>query len=290
MRIAIASGKGGTGKTTVAANLARVAAARGLSAAYVDCDVEAPNGHLFLKPDMAKRQPTNRMVPEVDPERCTSCGRCGQICQYSAIVPVGKKVLVFPELCHSCGGCIMVCRDGALSEGSRELGTLERGSSGALQFLHGVMTVGEASSPPLIRAVKNAAPKDGLVIYDAPPGTACAAVEAIRDADYVVLVTEPTPFGLNDLKLAVRLVRELELPCGVVINRSGMHDQETLAFCQTADIPVLATIADDRTVAEAYSRGELACDTIPAYRQTFEQLLDLLLHIESGSPTKTVCS
>jgi MinD superfamily P-loop ATPase len=273
MKIAIASGKGGTGKTTVATNLAWVAARNGHSVAYLDCDVEEPNGHLFLKPEISSSRPIGRLHPAVDEEKCAHCGLCGEICQYSAIVCVGEKVLVYPELCHACGGCVLVCAPGAITEVLRESGKLEIGQAGPVRFVHGVLRIGEAMSTHLIRQVKQAAPETDLVIIDSPPGTSCPVIESVRDADYVLLVTEPTPFGLNDLKLAVEMVRTMKLPLGVVINRAGSGDSQTAEYCRMQGIEVLATIPDDRRVAEAYSRGVLASEAMPEIRTRMEQLL-----------------
>ncbi|MGB9625553.1 MAG: ATP-binding protein [Phycisphaerae bacterium] len=273
MRIAVASGKGGTGKTTVATNLACVASLDGRTVAYIDCDVEEPNGHLFLKPGRLAGRPVTRPVPRVDESRCTQCGRCGEMCQYSAIVPLGATVLVYAELCHGCGGCSLVCPTGAISEVPREIGTLETGRSGDVLFTRGVLNVGEAMSTPLIRQVKNASPNADLTILDAPPGTSCPVIESVRGSDFVLLVTEPTPFGLHDLKLAVEMVRSLGLPLAVVINRSDTGDRNTWEYCAMQQIRVLAEIPDDRRIAEAYSRGELACKAVAACRPVFEELL-----------------
>jgi MinD superfamily P-loop ATPase len=225
MRIAIASGKGGTGKTTVATNLAQVASRNGRSVAYLDCDVEEPNGHIFLKPEITERKSVGNPIPQVDADACSLCGQCGEICQYSAIVCVGEKVLVYPELCHGCGGCLLVCPESAITEVSREIGVLETGRAGELQFAQGLLNVGEAMSPPLIKAVKSTAFQTDLTIVDAPPGTSCPVIEAVRGADFVILVTEPTPFGFHDLKLAVEMIRVLKLPMGVVVNQSSRRFQ-----------------------------------------------------------------
>ena len=273
MKIALASGKGGTGKTTVATNLAYVASRNGQSVTYLDCDVEEPNGHIFLKPEITRREPVGTLIPRVDEEKCTLCGKCGEICQYSAIVCVGQKVLVYPELCHACGGCQLMCPEDAITEVSREMGLLETGRAGPIHFVHGLLNVGEAKSPPVIKAVKAAAPKADLVITDAPPGTSCPVIESIRDCDFVVLVTEPTPFGLNDLKLAVEMVRALKLPFAVVINRADLGDRGVHAYCQKESIKVLVEIPDDRRIAEAYSRGELVCEALPEYQSLLEGLL-----------------
>ena len=273
MRIAVASGKGGTGKTTVATNLAYVASRDGQSVAYLDCDVEEPNGHIFLKPEIIDSRRVGSPIPKVDQEKCTACGKCGEICQYSAIVCIGQKVLVYPELCHGCGGCRLVCAADAISEVTRATGRVECGQAGPIQFVRGVLDVGEAMSPPVIRAVRRAAPEADLVVADAPPGTSCPVIESIRDSDLVVLVTEPTPFGLNDLKLAVDMVGALKLPFAVVINRAGLGDRETYLYCQRNDIDILAEIPDDREIAVAYSRGEMACEVIPRYASVFARLL-----------------
>jgi MinD superfamily P-loop ATPase len=287
MRIAIASGKGGTGKTTLATNLAWVAARDGRTVAYLDCDVEEPNGRLFLKPEITSRRPVGRLHPAVDEAKCTRCGLCGEICQYSAIVCVGEKVLVYPELCHACGGCLLVCGPGAIREVSRESGTLEMGHAGPVRFIQGLLRIGEAMSTRLIHQVKLAAPETDLVIIDSPPGTSCPVMESVRGADYVLLVTEPTPFGLNDLKLAVEMVRTMKLPMGVVINREGSGDGQTAEYCRVQGIEVLATIPDDRRVAEAYARGVLASETMPEIRTRMEQLLARLC---DATPLYEVCS
>lgn len=273
MKIAVASGKGGTGKTTVATNLAWLAARNGLATAYLDCDTEEPNGHLFLRPEIEDRREVTRMVPRVDTTRCTLAGQCSQICQFSAIVCLGQKVMVFPELCHSCGGCRLVCPTGAITEVPRALGVVEIGQAGELRFVQGRLNVGEASSPPLIRAVKQAAPPADLLLYDAPPGTTCPMMDAVRGADFVVLVTEPTPFGRHDLRLAFEVVRSLKLNCGVVINRALAGSTETRQFCQQARIPVLAEIPDVLAIAEAYSEGRLAVEAVPGMQRVFAKLL-----------------
>ncbi len=286
MKIALASGKGGTGKTTVATNLAYVASRNGQSVAYLDCDVEEPNGHIFLKPEITSSKPVGNLIPRVDEEKCTLCGKCGEICQYSAIVCVGQKVLVYPELCHACGGCLLVCPEDAITEVPREMGVLETGRAGPIRFVHGLLNVGEAMSPPVIKAVKAAAPEVELVITDAPPGTSCPVIESVRDCDFVLLVTEPTPFGLNDLKLAVEMVRALKLPFGVLINRADVGDRAVHRYCRDERIKVLAEIPDDRKVAEAYSRGELICEALPDYAALFAGLLKAVTEeVMGGQPT-----
>ena len=210
-----------------------------------------------------------RKIITIDEEKCDGCGRCGEACRFSAIVILGAKAITFPALCHSCGGCVMACPKKAITEGSREIGYIEQGWCGDLEFLHGYLKVGEAMSPPLIRAVKRQAAYDGVTIIDAPPGTSCPVIQAIRGSDYVILVTEPTPFGLHDLNLAVETVRQLGLPCGVVINRIGIGDARTHDYCAVHDIPVIGEIQDDRRLAEAYSRGELIIDALPHLQKEF---------------------
>ena len=283
-KIAVASGKGGTGKTTVATNLAFVASRDGRSVAYLDCDVEEPNGALFLKPQITETRPVLVSVPRVDLGKCTGCGQCGKICQYSAIVTMNKDVLVFPELCHGCGGCWLVCPAGAITESYRQTGRLELGQAGEMCFVQGVLNVGEAMSPPVTRAVKDAAPKVDLLVIDSPPGTSCPVIEGVRDADFVLLVTEPTPFGLNDLKLAADMVQALKLPFGVVINRADVGDDRTKRYCRLQRIGVLAEIPDDRQVAEAYSRGETICEALPRYRCLFADLLARIESVMTAAP------
>jgi len=274
MRIAIASGKGGTGKTTVATNLATVASRNDRTVAYLDCDVEEPNGHIFLKPQITDTKPVGNRVPVVDEAKCTDCGQCAEICQYGAIACLGRKVLVYPELCHACGGCGLVCPTDAIVETFHEIGRLETGHAGPIRFVRGVLNVGEPMSPPVIKAVKAAAPEADVVIADAPPGTSCPVIESVRGADFVLLVTEPTPFGFHDLKLAVEMVEALGLPCGVVINRATFDGHETHSYCAARGIPILEEIPDDRKLAEAYSRGELACEASSEYDARFRGLLE----------------
>lgn len=267
--VAIASGKGGTGKTTIAVNLA---AAFPDQAVYADCDVEEPNGHIFLRPEIDHARSVGIPTPSVVKERCTGCGRCAQACRYNAIACIKGKVLVFAELCHGCGGCALVCPEHAISEVDRPIGVVEAGHADGIGFVHGRLRVGAAMSPPLIRAVKKNAPKNDLIIIDAPPGTSCPVIAAVKGADFVVLVTEPTPFGLHDLTLAVETVRQIGIPFGVVINRSDIGDDRVSTYCRREQIPILLQIPDDRRVAEAYSRGELAVRALPEMLPLFVEL------------------
>lgn len=273
MRVGIASGKGGTGKTTVATNLARVAVQENRSVVYLDCDVEEPNGQIFLRPEVKWRRPVTLPVPRVDAVACDNCGLCGEICRFSAIVCVGEKVLVFPQLCHSCGGCSLVCPVDAVAEVPREVGMITAGEVGEMDYLQGLLNIGETMSPPVIRALKLVAPTADLVIVDAPPGTSCPVVEAVRGCDKVLLVTEPTPFGLHDLELALDTVGRLEIPCEVVINRAGLNGNATREVCRSRGVEIALELPDSRAIAEAYSRGEMAVDANPDFRDRFLTLL-----------------
>jgi len=267
--ISVASGKGGTGKTTIATNLAL---SLNDSVQFLDCDVEEPNSHIFLKPDLRENEIVGIPVPEVDASRCTYCGKCGEICQYSAIVVISKNVLTFPELCHGCGGCFLVCPEGAISEKDRQIGVVEKGEANKIAFVHGRLQIGAAISPPLIKAVKKHVDKAKTVIIDAPPGTSCPVIEAVKESDFCILVTEPTPFGLNDLRLAVEMVRILKIPFGVIINRADEGDEGVKEYCSRENIPILMEIKTERKIAEAYSRGIPIVEIMPEYRKHFQLL------------------
>jgi MinD superfamily P-loop ATPase len=229
-------------------------------------------------------------VPIVDEAKCNGCGRCGEVCQFSAIVALGAKAMTFSSLCHGCGSCILSCPERAISEGEREVGVLEKGIASRVEFAHGRLRIGEAMSPPLIRAVKKLESDADVTIIDCPPGTSCPVVQSVRGSDYIVLVTEPTPFGLNDLILAVEMIRIIGLPFGVVVNRMGAGDRRTHDYCIENNIPIIGTIPDDRRIAESYSRGRLIFDDLPEYRERFVQIIEKVLqhipgrnHVASGT-------
>lgn len=267
--IAVASGKGGTGKTTVAAALAL---ALGPDAQLLDCDVEEPNCHLFLRPEISRSRTVTCPVPVVDESLCNNCGRCDEVCKFSAIVVLPQTVMTFHNLCHGCGSCTLFCPEEAITEGARELGVVETGTANGFSFVQGRLRVGEAMSPPLIHAVKSEMDAAKVAIIDAPPGTSCPMIAAVNRADYALLVTEPTPFGLSDLTLAVAAVEELGIPTGVVINRSDIGDREVHEFCRSKDIEVLMEIPFSRRIAEVYARGGTLLDAEPAYTQKLKEI------------------
>jgi len=281
MVISVASGKGGTGKTTVAVNLALSA---GGDVQFLDCDAEEPNAHIFLKPDIEKTEKVFIPVPEVDESKCSYCGKCAEVCAYNAIAVIkpsedmAGSVLVFPVLCHGCGSCACFCPEKAIKETGREIGIIEIGRAGDIGFVHGRLNIGEAMAPPVIRRIKSFIDRRKTVIIDAPPGTSCPVVETVKKSDFCVLVTEPTPFGLNDLVLAVEVLRKVRVPFGVVINRSDLGNKKTNEYCKRENIPVLMRIPFRKDFAAAYSKGETLVETFPECGKEFKELHEKILN------------
>jgi MinD superfamily P-loop ATPase len=272
--ISIASGKGGTGKTTVAVNLA-LAIEKGIQ--LLDCDAEEPNAHIFIRPKVIEKKSVFVPMPEVDREKCNLCGKCAQICAYNAIAVIKGKLLIFPELCHGCGACSYLCPQKAIREVNKEIGCLEVGKKNELDFVHGKLNIGEVLVTFLIKEIKKYKNPKKTVLIDCPPGTSCPMITAVKDSDYCILVTEPTPFGLNDLVLAIGVLRKLDIPFGVVINRSDLGNKNVEDYCQKENIRVLAKIPFNKEIAIAYSKGITIVDSIPSYEQFFQEMFDSIV-------------
>ena len=286
MIISVASGKGGTGKTLVATSLALSLEGRG-KVQLLDCDVEEPNDHVFLKPVINLSEAVSIPVPKANEEKCNYCGKCAEVCAYNAIAVFSKHILIFPELCHGCGACGYLCPEDAISEEGKEIGVVESGRSDSVEFVQGRLAIGEAMAPPIIRKVKEYANREGIVIIDVPPGTSCPVVEAVKDSDFCLLVTEPTPFGLNDLVLAVETVRELNIPCGVVLNRAGVGDGKVEEYCLKENIPILLTIPLDTEIARLYSRGVTLVEGMPQWQENFLELFGKIRKIVNERSSDT---
>jgi len=271
MVVSVASGKGGTGKTLVATSLA-LSLSDNHKVQLLDCDVEEPNANILLRLAINQSHPVHIPIPKVDEAKCTYCGKCAEVCAYKAIAVLKNKVLVFPELCHGCGACSYLCPESAIIEEGREVGIVERGNSGNLELVQGRLAIGEAMAPPIIREAKKYIDPANIVIIDVPPGTSCPVIEAVKGSDICLLVTEPTPFGLNDLALAVEVVKKLGIPCGVVINRVGVGNQEVEQYCHREGIPVLLKIPLDRKIAMLYSQGIPLIEGMPRWREEFLRL------------------
>jgi len=271
MIVAVASGKGGTGKTLVATSLA-LSIKDETNVQLLDCDVEEPNDYIFLKPTIIEKQAVYIPVPEIDEEKCTHCGKCSEVCAFHAIMVLKNKVLTFPELCHGCGACSYLCPESAITEMGREVGRIDIGYSNGIGFVQGELNVGEAMAPPVIRKVKQHIKKEGTVIIDVSPGTSCPVVESLKGSDFCLLVTEPTPFGLNDLVLAIEVCKKLGIPSGLVLNRAGTGDNKIEEYCTNENIPLLLKIPLDTEIARGYSRGVPLVDGNPEYRKYFKQL------------------
>lgn len=278
MIISIASGKGGTGKTTVALNLALSLP----DVQLIDCDVEEPNLHLFLSPRVHRTLSVTLPVPGVDETLCTYCGKCAEVCRFNALAVVKNQILIFPELCHGCGGCSLLCPERAIRETPREIGVIQEGSHNGLAFVQGILNVGEPMATPIIREEKKLIDRRKTVILDCSPGTSCPVIEGVRGSDFCLLVTEDTPFGLNDLELAVEMVRALGIPLGVFINRADLGDGRVKSYCQKEGVPLLGELPHDRRIAEVYSRGEIVVEKIPEYRELFLSLFQKIQKIGSS--------
>jgi MinD superfamily P-loop ATPase len=272
MIISIASGKGGTGKTTVAVNLS-LSLLKG-TVQLIDCDVEEPNSHLFLNPSFHQVTSVGIPVPRIDESKCTYCGKCAKVCEYHAIAVILKNVLVFDELCHGCGACSYLCPEKAIFEVEREIGIVQEGNSDGISFVNGILNVGEPMASPLIRKAKGKIQRDKIVILDAPPGTACPVIETVRGSDFCLLVTEPTPFGLNDLELAVGMLEKLAIPVGVLVNKADIGDRKVWDYCKPKNIPILMEIPMDRKIAESYSKGIPIVIGDPSYITKFQSLFE----------------
>ena len=273
MIISIASGKGGTGKTLVATSLALSLKDRH-RVQLLDCDVEEPNDHIFLKPVISHSEAVCIQVPRIDEKKCTYCGKCAEVCAYHAIAVFPEHVMVFPQLCHGCGACSYLCPEKAISEEGREIGVVESGHADGVEVAQGRLTIGEAMATPVIRKVKEHANHNGIAIIDVSPGTSCPVLESIKDSEFCLLVTEPTPFGLNDLFLAVEMVRELDIPFAVVLNRAGVGNNKVEEYCQEESISVLLTIPLDTEIARLYSKGVTLVEGIPQWKESFIRLFD----------------
>ncbi len=284
--LAIASGKGGTGKTTVAVNLALTMEKENMEVQLLDCDVEEPNAHLFLKPELTHKQSVGIPVPSIDLDNCSFCGRCAEVCAFNALAVLKDNVMILSELCHGCGSCAYLCPEKAITEIDRPIGIVESGKVNKLSFAHGVLNPGEAMSPPLINAVKQLVNSDALTIIDAPPGTSCPVVSSVSGCDFCLLVTEPTPFGLNDLDLAHQMITKLGIPAGVIINRSDIGDGEVEAYCSKNNLPVLQKIPWNLEAARYYARGESAVRYLPEWQILFKELYKNVLSAREGDEAK----
>lgn len=272
MKISVASGKGGTGKTMVATNLGLALLAKEKSVQLLDCDVEEPNLHVFIKGNQMKSHEVSLPIPKVDYDKCLYCGKCSEVCQYNAIALLKRTLVIFPDVCHSCGGCWHLCPNGALEPTPRKIGTVTVSQAGCLELVSGKLKLGTHISPPLVKAVRGYENQAGIVIIDGPPGSSCPVMAAVEDTDYCILVTEPTPFGLHDLALAVGLLRVLGIPCGVVLNRAVPGNDLIDRYCVEKDLPILLRIPQQTEIAKAYAKGIPLVEMNPKWQDEFYNL------------------
>jgi len=271
MKIVVLSGKGGTGKTTISTNLA----INTKNAILIDTDVEEPNSHIFMKPEIEDTISVTKDYPKVDIEKCTLCGKCGEFCRYNAILPAKNKVLIFKEICHDCGGCQLVCPTGAIKYEKREIGNIYCGTSKyGVKMKYGDLNVGEVSGVKIIENLKELVENEELVIIDAPPGTSCSTVAAVEGADYAVIVSEPTPFGVSDMKMVVEMLRNMNIDFGVIVNKAGLGDDEIYEYCDEENIEILQQIPFDLEIAKLYASGSILSHEIENYREKFELILN----------------
>lgn len=284
MKIAIASGKGGTGKSTVSVNLAYLLAQKLDNIALLDCDVEEPNCHIFFNPTFNYSEKFDIIIPKINIEKCVSCGKCVEACQFNAMAKIKDKILIFDELCHGCSACKIICPEDAIIDSTREIGILEAQINGKLSFIQGKTRIGEAMSPPLIKKVKNFADNKNfdIQIIDSPPGTSCPFINTVYGVDFVVLVTEPTPFGFYDLKLAVDVIKEINIPFGIVINKSNENDILIESWAKDEGIKIITKIPEDIKIAQAYSKGDILLEKMPELEKYFLPFWDLISEVQNG--------
>jgi len=287
MEITVSAGKGGTGKTTVATNLA-LALKDEYDVEFFDCDVEEPDAGIFLNPEKTEEEAVNIRIPEVNEDTCTYCGKCSDACEFNAIATFGENTLVYPELCHGCGLCSLVCPVDAITEKDKKIGVIRKGQAKQIRYYEGDLSIGEPMATPIIRELKKKTDDDALSILDSPPGTACPVIESLHGSDFALLVTEPTPFGLHDLKLSVDVAREIGVDVGVVINRDGIGDEDVEKYCENEDIPVLMRVPNDRKIAEYYSNGLPFSEHMGGWKEKFLSLYEKIEELVEGPEAKTI--
>lgn len=279
MKIAVLSGKGGTGKTTVSTNLSAI----DKNIVLIDADVEEPNASIFLKPIVSEEEKVFVEYPVVDSEKCILCGKCGELCKFNAIIPAKNIVLVFKESCHACGGCELVCPTGAINYEKREIGKIIKGKTIFDSYMeYGLLNVGELSGVKIIKTLKDNTQNKDLIIIDSPPGTSCATVAAVEDSDFAIVVTEPTPFGVSDMKMVVEMLREMKIPFGVFVNKADLGNMEVYEYCREEEIEILGEIPFDKDIATYYSKGQIFSQYLPHYKEVFENLLKEITGGQNG--------